>query len=452
MLMNMNARSMTAGEVPAPEQLQLLPDEPLDLETGYLNLEHFAHEEVPEPTKQLLDSIRRFGLLQPILVRLTMRLVGHSGGGIIEVAHYDIVDGRRRLSCCRILKIDAFPVMIAETDLAIADVATLAANATRTDNPIAEFKAIQRLIRQGASPKDISGATGMSQQTIKKRQSLLRLNPDLVEAFESGKISAAVAQEAAKLPGPVQKELVVGLVANGRITAGDVHEAKLARNQSAVTTSLFDADAYSATNEPTEVPNDDDPVEYLLAEEIRSIIERLPVFAREIDPNLEPALSRAASSLMDIAMMIADAKHMRQGDGDPRYKSDAEIASLPKEKKWNPDHTIFDQKDEGSSVGYAGMRFVDMATDRTEDEGTSVRNPNFVYSVTKFTEEDIAAMEAQYAEAQKRLADDLDIEVKDGMLVEKQKPKRKPRVKKEKESQVETDEDGDFLKEAFEDA
>lgn len=270
-------------------QLQLVPDEPLELSSDTMLTEMLAHEEVQAPTKQLIDSIKRFGLLQPILVRCTE---GNKG------PIYNVVDGRRRLAVARILKLDTIPVLIAETDLAIADVATLATNATRTNNPVAEFKAIKRLVERGASEKDIAGATGMPRQTIKARQSLLRLTPSLMEAFEEGKMTATVASDAAKLPVVLQNELATLVLTEGKITERNIHDIRTAQAQRAMATMPEGFDFGEEVDECKDEETPDASVEYGLAQELQSIIERMP----KEQGVLIRSLQWVASMLVDLSM------------------------------------------------------------------------------------------------------------------------------------------------------
>jgi ParB/RepB/Spo0J family partition protein len=283
------------GENPVG-QIALFPDKALELENGWVTLAELEHERVPEPPKTLLASIRRFGLLQPILVRATE----HVASAIEPDApnyHHDIVFGRRRLAVCRALGIDPIPAIIVETDLAIADVMTLAENALRTSNPIGEYDAIERLVKAGATIKDISGATGMSQGTIKARQRLFNLDPTLLDAFRSSRITVSVAEAAAKLPKAIQKDLAVAQFATGKLTMTDIHNARTVRMQRAmgqIEPLIFPEDV--ATPEDLGATSDEPP-EFDQA-------NRLSQLADEIDPaqgTIIRSLRWCAAILMDIA-------------------------------------------------------------------------------------------------------------------------------------------------------
>jgi ParB/RepB/Spo0J family partition protein len=352
------------GENPV-EQIALLPDEPLKLSSDMMQLWLLDHEIVPEPTKQLLDSIRRFGILQPILVRERPEQEVGKDGTVL----YNLVDGRRRLAACRELGINPIPVMIAETDLAIADVATLATNATRTSNPIAEYDAIERLIRKGATIKDISGATGMSQQTIKARQRLFGLEPTLLDAFRAGKVTVSVAEASAKLPKPIQKVLALLFFTEQKLTMTDVHEARQARTQQAMAQmEPFDL-AVKDTDESRAIP---DPPEFDLA-------NRLAAIADEIDPSqgvIIRSIRWCASILMDIAT------------GQQRdYPLGKFAAGFEFPAEWHMDDPppVQDQEAQASSVGFFGatMHYAmgqGVPSDETPHEA-EIEQPNRVFTV-----------------------------------------------------------------------
>lgn len=277
------------------EQERLIPDEPLVLQADSLPITFLEREDVPAATKQLEDSIRRFGLLQPILVRKTMVAVHNVDGHELPGIEYDVVDGRRRLWCCRKLGMESVPVLIAETDLAIADVATLATNATRTSNPVAEYDAVMRLMRGGASEREVATATGMSVQAIRARMRLGNLIGDLDAAFRQGKIGVTVAESAARLNKEAQKAIAATLFVKGRVTLGDIHDVRTARSQQSMaqlSDTMFDL------AEPLNAPVDENPQEYGLALEIQSIIERMPKEQKVYIKSLE----WVASGLMDIAV------------------------------------------------------------------------------------------------------------------------------------------------------
>jgi ParB/RepB/Spo0J family partition protein len=245
-----------------------IDEEELDFALRVVPLAEIAHIETPIPPKrELVESIRMIGMLQPPIFR-------EDADG-----HLDIVVGRRRLAAARLAGVESVRIFVARTSAALADVMTLAENAIRSANTVTEFDAIERLTKQGFDIRSIRILTGMAVGTIKKRQGLLRLTPELAEAFRAGKMTATVADGAAKQPVAVQKELAMALVAKGRITANDLHEVRQARTQASMQTALFDdldddagEDADAAPGDPADIGS----VEYGLAVDLQAAIDRMP--------------------------------------------------------------------------------------------------------------------------------------------------------------------------------
>lgn len=267
-------------------QLQLLPDEPLELTPATLTLASLDHIAVPEPTAELVENIKAVGLLQYPIFRRN------------EDGQIDIVFGRRRLGAVRKLGWMTIPAMMVDTNMAIADVMTIAENAIRRANVISEFDAIERLSRTH-SIKMISGATGMPQQTIKKRQELLRLAPSLTEAFRAGKMTVSVAEGAAKLPKTLQEELALTYVAKGKVVASDLKEVKLARTQRAMAAAPeLDLSSVDYGEGERDLRVEEPPIELVLADELQAIIARMP----SAQGVLIRSLQWVAEMLTDIGM------------------------------------------------------------------------------------------------------------------------------------------------------
>ncbi|HET6870146.1 MAG TPA: hypothetical protein VFH80_29810, partial [Solirubrobacteraceae bacterium] len=82
--------------------------------------------------------------------------------------------------------------------------------------------------------KEIAAQTGMSVQTVRRRLRLRSLTPALRAAFDEGKITASLAEAAARLPDACQHELEGQLEAGLRLSVADVRD--VARGRSAAAT------------------------------------------------------------------------------------------------------------------------------------------------------------------------------------------------------------------------
>ena len=118
----------------------------------------------PEEIEELANSIKRHGLLQPILVRKT-------GDG------YEIIAGERRWQACRSLGMETIPVRFWLADDTEAFEAALVENIQRSDlNPIEEAYGYKRLMeRKGMTQSEVAQTVSKGRSTIANALRLLDL-------------------------------------------------------------------------------------------------------------------------------------------------------------------------------------------------------------------------------------------------------------------------------------
>ena len=134
--------------------------------------------------EELADSIRRHGVLQPLLVRPIP-----SGG-------YQLVAGERRWRACRMAGLTKVPVVIKElTDTETMEIAIIE-NLQREDlNPIEEAEGLQALIDKcGYTQEEAAASVGKSRPAIAHSLRLLRLPPEVRDMTRSGELSAGHAR------------------------------------------------------------------------------------------------------------------------------------------------------------------------------------------------------------------------------------------------------------------
>lgn len=136
--------------------------------------------------KELADSIRENGLLQPILVRRHPE----------RPAEYEIVAGERRWRASQMAKLHEVPVVIREFDDNQALEAALVENLQRQDlSPLEEAEAYQRLIDDfGNKHEDIGRAVGKSRSHVANSLRLLGLPAGVKTYLENGVLSAGHAR------------------------------------------------------------------------------------------------------------------------------------------------------------------------------------------------------------------------------------------------------------------
>jgi len=210
-------------------QLTLLPSTTPNVRRENLALELIDGFEDAVPSAKLRELIRDLGLLQPVVV-----VPARSG-------RYRVVEGRRRCKAIAQLAeaddrrmaptIDALIVEGRQTSRReVRGGLTLALHASRSASPASELQAIETILDTGGADseavtvKEIAAQTGMSVQTVRRRLRLRSLTPALRAAFAEGKVTASLAEAAARLPQACQQQLEGQLEGGSRLSIADVRE------------------------------------------------------------------------------------------------------------------------------------------------------------------------------------------------------------------------------------
>ncbi len=154
----------------------------IDIDMVVANPNQPRKEFSPEALKDLSESIRAKGVLQPILVR---PIPGRKD-------RFELVAGERRLRASKLAGLGEIPALVKEmTDLESMAIA-LIENLQREDlNPIEEAKGYQELITKfGLSQEQLSGQVGKSRSALSNSMRLLTLTEPVQQAIGDGKISA----------------------------------------------------------------------------------------------------------------------------------------------------------------------------------------------------------------------------------------------------------------------
>ncbi len=131
-----------------------------------------------EGLEQLAESIRRHGVLQPIVVR-------PSGDG------YQLIAGERRWRAAQIAGLQRIPAVVRELDDSSMVQVALIENLQREDlNPIEEASAYRRLMDEfNMTQEQLSSAIGRSRPTIANAVRLLNLPAEIQRAVEEKRLS-----------------------------------------------------------------------------------------------------------------------------------------------------------------------------------------------------------------------------------------------------------------------
>ena len=144
--------------------------------------------------RELADSIRAYGILQPLTVR--------DRGGF-----YELVAGERRLRAARIAGLREVPCLVAEVGEEDAALLALIENLQRRNlDYMEEAAAIARLIgRYGLSQQQAADKLGKSQPAIANKLRLLRLAPPVIDCLRQYGLTERHARTLLRLTDPEQQ-------------------------------------------------------------------------------------------------------------------------------------------------------------------------------------------------------------------------------------------------------
>lgn len=224
----------------------------------------------PLPTAEMVASVKRFGVLDPII--LTETIVERKGRR--EESKLDIENGRGRVLAARAAGLTEIPAHIYPRGLYAPGVLTMMLNRQRRANPAAELAIVERLLSEGHAQSDICQATGKTKAEVNALLELVNLSPELRQAFAEGRLSVSCAGRAARLTPAQMLRLVTTLAENGKITTKDVAHARLTERQAAGGTIPWDDLLAGKDAEDTDIP-----WRSRIASQVRMLAQTLPTEA-----------------------------------------------------------------------------------------------------------------------------------------------------------------------------
>lgn len=138
----------------------------------------------PQALEELADSIRQYGLIQPITVRK------------LDNGFYQIIAGERRWRAARLAELQEVPVRVIEADDRRTAELALVENLQREDlNPIEEAKGYKSLMQDyGLTQEETARSVGRSRPAIANSLRLLSLSAPVMSLVEKGELSAGHAR------------------------------------------------------------------------------------------------------------------------------------------------------------------------------------------------------------------------------------------------------------------
>ena len=166
-----------------------------------------------ESIKELADSIRQFGVIQPLLVQL-------------KDDHYEIIAGERRWRAAKEAGLKEIPVLVREYSSQEAVEVSLIENIQREDlNPIEEAKAYRNLMTDfDLKQEDVAKRVSKSRAAVANSMRLLKLDPRVQELVIDGKLTEGHARALLALENGDQQLSVAEEIIKNHLTVRQVEQ------------------------------------------------------------------------------------------------------------------------------------------------------------------------------------------------------------------------------------
>lgn len=192
---------------------QVIVNEPKEIDIGLIDRNPDQPRKIfdEDALKELSDSIKVHGVIQPIIVK--------------KVAdRFVIIAGERRWRASRLAGLKTIPCIIRDyTEQEISEIAIIE-NLQREDlNPIESAKAIKNLISQYDLTQDeVADKIGKSRPAVANTLRLLLLPDSIISLVESNKISAGHARALLSITDTKKQKEIALLIVEKGLTVRDV--------------------------------------------------------------------------------------------------------------------------------------------------------------------------------------------------------------------------------------
>jgi ParB family transcriptional regulator, chromosome partitioning protein len=192
---------------------------------------------------ELVDSIRKVGLLQPIVIRVN------------DEGHFEVVSGCRRYTACKTLGWKKITCNIIEANDKEAFETSLIENIQRSSlNPLEEAQAFKKYVWESGwgGISELASIIGRSHSYIIKHIMLLDLPADVVDFINKQKLEISSAQELFPIKDSSKQSELAEVIVNKQLSSKDVrHIVKDIKNQSDFATSNIEYDHHNKYKQDT---------------------------------------------------------------------------------------------------------------------------------------------------------------------------------------------------------
>ena len=174
----------------------------------------------PDKLRELEESIRQSGVIQPLIVRKKGR-------------QYEIVAGERRWRAAKAAGLTKVPVVVREYDDSAMMEVALVENMQRSDlDPMEEARGIQNLMESlGLTQEEAAAKLGKSRAAVANALRLLKLPPEAAEMVSAGKLTPGQVRPLLGLDAPEKITELARKAAEGGWSARVVEEVAKAERE-----------------------------------------------------------------------------------------------------------------------------------------------------------------------------------------------------------------------------
>ncbi|MDR2501338.1 MAG: ParB/RepB/Spo0J family partition protein [Treponema sp.] len=205
-----------AEQADAPEdRIRILP---LDALTANPNQARKRFDE--DKLRELADSIRRHGVIDPLIVEAA------------ENGRYVIIGGERRYRAAALAGLSAVPALIRRFSDAERMEVALVENIQRADlNPVEEALAYRKLMElTGLSQDEVALRVGKNRSTVANTLRLLKLPPVMLEALEQSALSSGHGRALLAAADPADQEGLFQEILSQGLSVRDAEKRAAALN------------------------------------------------------------------------------------------------------------------------------------------------------------------------------------------------------------------------------
>jgi ParB family chromosome partitioning protein len=166
-----------------------------------------------EALEELSNSIRHYGILNPLSVRLRGN-------------RYELVAGERRLRAAKLAGLREVPCILLDVSMEDASLIALVENLQRKDlDFIEEANGINQLIRMfGMSQEEAARRIGKSQSAVANKLRLLKLPQDVLEGLRQHELTERHGRALLRLQSAAQQREVLQYIVDNKLTVAATDE------------------------------------------------------------------------------------------------------------------------------------------------------------------------------------------------------------------------------------